>query len=219
MDLRARLAVIAVTAIIAAVAMVGFTESVERRVEAGRDGALLGFGEELVDVMVATEDISIGDRLSQENLRIEPWPPVLLPRGALSASETIEGMVASAAILAGEVVSDARVGTNASGFTVPDGLTAVTVPSAEVRAVGGAVRAGSRVDVYSARGGSAELIATEVEVLATSASTSGSSGPVAFGLENTGIEWVTLAVVPQGAEQIIAAADSGTLYFTLPPDE
>ena len=216
MSARLRLMVVIAATLVAAVSMAAYAKSVERRVEAGRDGALLGFGSESVDVIVAIRDISVGERIVPESVRIEPWPPALLMRGAIMAGELPDQAVASSAILAGEVLSELRLGEPGAGLTMPEGLTAVTVPSEDVRAVGGAVRPGSRVDIYSARGGSASLIAHAIDVLATSATSGEGDSSVFTGGSDSKIRWVTLAVPPEAAEQIVGAADAGALYLTLP---
>lgn len=216
MSIRLRLIVIVVAALVAAVSMAMYAKSVERRVEAGRDGALLRFGSEAVDVVVAIRDISAGERIAPESVCVEPWPPELLVRGAIRAGELPETATASTAILAGEVLSDLRLDETGAGISTPEGLTAVTVPSEDVRAVGGAVRPGSRVDVYSARGGAAALIARSIDVLATSVTNSESASSGFTGGSDSKIRWVTLAVPPDAAEQIVGAADTGALYLTLP---
>lgn len=216
MSARLRLMVVIVAALVAAISMGAYAKSVEQRVEAGRDGALLGFGSESVDVIVAVRDISVGERIVPESVRVEPWPPALLARGAIRAGELPNDAVASSAILAGEVLSNLRLGEPGAGLSMPGGLTAVTVPSEDVRAVGGAVRPGSRVDVYSVRGGSAVLLAQSIDVLATSVTSGEGDSSVFAGGAGSKIRWVTLAVPPEAAEQIVGAADTGALYLTLP---
>ena len=78
---------------------------------------------------------------------------------------------------------------------MPEGLTALSVPAKDVQAVGGAVAAGSRVDVYATGGTSTDVLASGVLVLATSAS------------------------APESVQEIVAAAQKTELYFTLPGSE
>ena len=86
------------------------------------------------------------------------------------------------------------------------------MPAKDVQAVGGAVSAGSSVDVYATGSAATQALARGVSVLATSAGTddrqaSGSSSKVT---------WVTLAVDPNQVEELVSAAQKTELYLTLP---
>ena len=95
---------------------------------------------------------------------------------------------------------------------VPEGLTALSVPAKDVQAVGGAVAAGSRVDVYATGGTSTDVLASGVLVLATSASAQEST-------TDAKVSWITVAVAPESVQEIVAAAQKTELYFTLPGSE
>ena len=101
-----------------------------------------------------------------------------------------------------------RVGDGSSRITVPDGLAAASVSSDDVLAVGGAIRAGSVVDVYvETAKGEISLIGERILVLETSTP------------ENTKkeqITWVTLAVKPSSVNELLAASSKGTIHFVLP---
>ena len=95
---------------------------------------------------------------------------------------------------------------------MPEGLTALSVPAKDVQAVGGAVAAGSRVDVYATGGTSTDVLASGVLVLATSASAQEST-------TDAKVSWITVAVAPESVQEIVAAAQKTELYFTLPGSE
>ena len=77
---------------------------------------------------------------------------------------------------------------------------------------GGAVAAGSRVDVYATGGTSTDVLASGVLVLATSASAQEST-------TDAKVSWITVAVAPESVQEIVAAAQKTELYFTLPGSE
>ena len=86
------------------------------------------------------------------------------------------------------------------------------VPHMSAQAVGGAVSAGSSVDVYATGSAATQALARGVSVLATSAGTddrpaSGSASKVT---------WVTLAIDPNQVEELVSAAQKTELYLTLP---
>ena len=126
--------------------------------------------------------------------------------------EQLEVCVAKRDILAGEVLSERRFRDAGSRLDVPEGLTALSVPAKDVQAVGGAVAAGSRVDVYATGGTSTDVLASGVLVLATSASAQEST-------TDAKVSWITVAVAPESVQEIVAAAQKTELYFTLPGSE
>lgn len=100
-----------------------------------------------------------------------------------------------------------------SVLQVPDGLCAVSVPAKAVSAVGGSVRVGDKVNVYSTSAKSTDLLVANVEVLATSASTGAKKD------ETSAVSWITLAAKPSEVNELIAAAGVSDLYFTLPSEK
>ena len=139
------------------------------------------------------------------------WVADLLPAEAFRSSDDVVGKKASSTILAGEVLSERRFRDAGSRLDVPEGLTALSVPAKDVQAVGGAVAAGSRVDVYATGGTSTDVLASGVLVLATSASAQESTTDAKV--------WITVAVAPESVQEIVAAAQKTELYFTLPGSE
>ena len=95
-----------------------------------------------------------------------------------------------------------------AGSTFPRGLTALSVPAKDVQAVGGAIAAGSQVDIYATGGTSTDVLASDVLVLATSAGSRESS--------DAKVSWITVAVKAESVQEIVAAAQKTELYFTLP---
>ena len=140
------------------------------------------------------------------------WVADLLPAEAFRSSDDVVGKKASSTILAGEVLSERRFRDAGSRLDVPEGLTALSVPAKDVQAVGGAVAAGSRVDVYATGGTSTDVLASGVLVLATSASAQEST-------TDAKVSWITVAVAPESVQEIVAAAQKTELYFTLPGSE
>ncbi len=111
-------------------------------------------------------------------------------------------------ILTGEVVSSSRFGFDNASIEVPDGLVAVSVPTREVQAVGGALEAGMSADVYSVGATTTSRIAQGAQVLATSA---GADRSV-----SASDSWVTLAVQPAIVQELVTAVENAQIYFVLP---
>lgn len=199
-------------AITTAAAIFAYATSIESQLSAARGDAIASYGEDIVKVLVARQDIPAGCNLTSDTFEQVDWPTALLPQDAVADSETLENKVATAMILTGEPITGSRVGESASTLHVPRGFTAVSVPSEDVLAVGGAVEAGSVVDIYAVVDGAASLLESGVSVLETSVAEKAAR----IGSSKSPISWVTLAIPADSAQQVIVASEVGTLHFALP---
>jgi pilus assembly protein CpaB len=102
-------------------------------------------------IFVAAKDIGIGDPVSLQMVKLEPWPKDKVPNGALSKPQDIEGRRPKQKIYAGEPVLEAKLlakgdaGTGATDL-IPVGYRVVPVrvdgmTSADL------IRPGDRVDL------------------------------------------------------------------------
>lgn len=190
-------------------ACVGFyVLSITADAKAAEAQMLSKYGGEQVQACVARHDIAAGQTIAESDLEERTWVASLLPSDAVTARQDAVGKQVGSTILAGEVISAARFGFNASSIDVPNGMYAVSVPAREVQAVGGALTPGVSVDVFAIGGTSTVRIAASALVLATSA---------AQDSRNAGTDaWVTLAVEPALVQEVVQAAEGQTLYFALP---
>lgn len=186
-----------------------YLQSAKGEADAARAEALARYGGEQLEVCVAKRDIAAGEKIAGDAFETRLWVADLLPQDAAQSSEEILGRQVTSSILAGEVVSLKRFDERRSELDVPEGLVAVSVPAKEVQAVGGAVAAGSFVDVYASGGITTEALARNVLILTTSAS--GESGDI-----TPDFTWVTMALKPDTVQEIIAASQKTELYFALP---
>lgn len=195
-----------------ALCVAAFMASVQGQADAARAEALARYGGEQVEVCVATRDIAAGERVELSAVEVRLWVADLLPDDAVRATGDAVGKVATSSILRGEVISSKRFESGRDSIDVPAGKQAVSVPAKAVQAVGGAVRPGMSVDVYSAGDSSTVAIALGVVVLDTSVGESSS-------LVSSDSGWITLAVEPQAVQEVIAASNKTTLYFVIPGDQ
>lgn len=194
---------------VCAVCVLAYLQGVRGEADEARAEALARYGGEQLEVCVAKRDIAAGEAVDAGAVETRMWVADLLPGEAVRDAGSVVGRKASSSILAGEVLSERRFLDAGSRLDVPEGLTAVSVPAKDVQAVGGAVVAGARADVYATGGASTEVIASNVLVLATSASGKGDRS-------EEKVSWVTLALEPESVQEIVAAAQKTELYFTLP---
>ncbi|MDO4182091.1 MAG: Flp pilus assembly protein CpaB [Coriobacteriia bacterium] len=197
-----------VCGIVCAACVLLYLASVQGQVNEARAEALNRYGGDQVEVCVATRDLVPGETISAADVEMKLWVAALLPAEALRDASQAVGSVVSSSVLSGEVISAKRLGLADVALSIPESMTAVSVPAKNVQAVGGAVVPGLRVDVYSSGDTTTTRIGTNLLVLATSASgeTSGKSE----------VSWITLAVDPAAVQEMVTAAQNATLYFTLP---
>ena len=181
-----------------------FMAGVHGEADAARAEALSRFGGEQVEAYIATRDIIAGERVDLSAVETKLWVADLLPERAVRSSSDAVGKTATSTIFKGEVITEGRFEVGKDAIDVPAGKQAVSVPAKAVQAVGGAIRAGMSVDIYSSGGSSTTSLANGVTVLDSSVSSLGSDG------------WITFAVEPDRVQELIAASNKTTLYFTLP---
>lgn len=205
-----KMTVIAVACGIAcAVCVALFMVSVQGEADAARNEALARYGGEQVEALVATRDIVAGERVDFSSVETKMWIADLLPEHAIRTSADAVGKTLTSTIFKGEVITEGRFDSEHSSIDVPTGKQAVSVPAKAVQAVGGVIQAGMSIDVYSSGDTTTTLIAHDVNVLDSSV---GNAGVLTSGSNG----WITLAVDPEQVQEVIAASNKTTLYFTLP---
>ena len=209
--------------VLAALSMSWYATGVRAEATQSRQQALSAYGGEQIEVFVATRNIAVGETLSSANVSSQLWISDLLPVGALSDQQDVFGQTVSIPLLMNEPVVAAKLGELKAPVSVPAGLCAVSIPSEDVLAVGGAISAGSYVTIYASDGKTVELIAEDVLVLETSngayQAADNSSGLFGGSSSRPKLAWVTLAVDPEIAQELIAASSSQHLHLVLPGDE
>jgi pilus assembly protein CpaB len=200
--------------------MTWYATSVRAEATQTRQEALASYGGEQIEVYTATRDIAVGETLSGENVSLQLWLSDLLPTGALYEQGEVFGQTVAVPLMRNEPVVAAKLGESKAPVSVPEGLCAVSIPSADVLAVGGALQAGAFVTVYAADTVTVELIAEEVLILETSSGsfTASGGGTGLFGDSSARPElsWVTLAVEADTAQELIAASRTKELHLVLP---
>ncbi|MDR1082699.1 MAG: Flp pilus assembly protein CpaB [Coriobacteriales bacterium] len=220
---RKRIILALICGIIAAAAMAYYATGVRAEATQTRQEALAAYGGEQIEIYTATRDIAVGEVLSNENVSLKLWLSDLLPSDALYEQEETLGQIVKVPLMRNEPVVAAKLGQTATPVNVPEGLCAVSVPSEDVLAVGGAIQAGTFVTIYAADTSTVELIAEEVLVLETSsgarATSEGTSELFGGSDSRPKLSWVTLAVEPDTAQELIAASRSQELHLVLPGGE
>ncbi|MGI6221266.1 MAG: Flp pilus assembly protein CpaB [Coriobacteriales bacterium] len=204
--------------LLAAVCMFVYASGVRAEALGSREAAIARYGGDVVEVCVASRSMAAGETIADSDIVMREWLVDLLPADAATDSSDIVGQTVVLPLVENEPVSMDKIGKPGSAVPVPDGLCAVTVPSEDVLAVGGALEGGSLVDIYAANASGVRLLGEGILVLETSTSGMSSQGAAMFGNASGrgSVSWVTLAVTPESVEELISASQSDRLHFVLP---
>ena len=185
-----------------------------------------------VDVLVAKNDIGLGQTVAAENLQWQTWTEqtsggsFIRRKDRPEAMTEIVGSIARMAFIAGEPIREQKlVKANGSGFMaaiLPTGMRAVSTEISAETGAGGFILPNDRVDVIlskreknSDRNGASdtvnsEIILTNIRVLAIDQAPKEKDGQTAV-VGRT----VTLELKPEQAETLARARQSGTLSLAL----
>lgn len=184
---------------------------------AARNG---GSSESGVQVMVAANDLQVGARVEDRDIRIITIPSSDLPPGAPRKKADVVGRGVILPISKGEFILPNRLaGENAGNglpALIPPGMRAVSVRVNEVVSVAGFVMPGTRVDVLltgAPTGGGEQQTTTvlqNVEVLASGHTLERTSTGEA---QNAAV--ITLLVTPDDAQRLTLASSEGHIQLAL----
>lgn len=177
-------------------------------------------GDAGVEVMVAANDLQVGQRVEERDVRIIHINPADLPPGTPRRRSDVIGHGVIVPISKGEFVLPNRLaGENAgSGLPslIPPGMRAVSVRVNEVVSVAGFVTPGTRVDVLltgTPAGGSEEQTTTVLQNVAVLASGHTLERTSTGEAQTTAV--ITLLVTPDDAQRLALASTEGHIQLAL----
>jgi pilus assembly protein CpaB len=188
-----------------------------------------------VDVLVAKDDIALGQTVAPENLLWQTWTQSSSSGSFIRRSDRPEaatelaGSIARAPFIAGEPIREQKlVKANGSGFMaaiLPTGLRAVSTEISAETGVGGFILPNDRVDVLLTKrehapptpdGSTPPDIITSSVILANVRVLAIDQAPKEKDGQNAVLgKTATLEVTPSDAETLARAHQSGTLSLTL----
>jgi pilus assembly protein CpaB len=184
-----------------------------------------------VDILVAKNDIGLGQSVKPEDLQWQSWPTASASSNFISranraeAMREVTGSIARAPFIAGEPIREQKlVKADGSGFMaaiLPTGFRAISTEISPETGAGGFILPNDRVDVILSRrdknpdrGGSdiinSEIILTNIRVLAIDQAPKEKDGTSAI-VGKT----VTLELKPEQAEALARSRQAGTLSLAL----
>lgn len=173
-----------------------------------------------IDVIVAADDLSVGARVEEHDIKIIRIPVADLPPGAPRRRSDVLGRGVIIPITKGEFILPTKLaGENAgSGLPslIPPGMRAVSVRVNEVVSVAGFVTAGTRVDVLltgTPNGASESQTTTVLQNVAVLASGHQLERTSTGEAQNTAV--ITLLVSPDDAQRLALASSEGKIQLAL----
>src|ERR1700722_5110068 len=172
------------------------------------------------DVVVAADDIQVGARVEDHDIRIARFPAGGLPGGAYIKKSQVLGRGVIIPISKGEFVLPSKLAPENAGSglpsLIPPGMRAVSVRVNEIVSVAGFVGPGTRVDVLltGTPEGSAESQTTTVlQNVSVIASGQRLERNAAGDAQKTPV--ITLLVSPDDAERLALASAKGRIQLSL----
>ena len=179
-----------------------------------------GPGESGVPVVVAADDIQVGAKIEEHDVRIANLPPSALPANAYDKRSKVLGRGVIIPISKGEFILPSKLAAEDAGAglpsLIPNGMRAVSVRVNEVVSVAGFVTPGTRVDVLltgTPEGGNDQQTTTvlqNVRVIAVGSHLERS----ATGEPQTAAV-ITLLVSPDDAQRLTLASSQGHIQLAL----
>ncbi|RZT05818.1 pilus assembly protein CpaB [Duganella sp. CF402] len=168
-------------------------------------------------IVVAAQDVNLGQRLTSEMLKQIDWPADTLPRGALRDGGKLVGRVLKTSVLRDEPLSEAKLAPAGTlgglSALIAEGKRAITVRVNDVVGVAGFALPGNFVDIIvntqSNDRAISKIVLERILVLAVAQE---------VGRDETKprvVNAVTLEVTPVQAENLDLARSVGTLSLVL----
>jgi pilus assembly protein CpaB len=172
------------------------------------------------DVVVAADDIQVGARVEEHDVRIARFPASGLPAGAYAKRSQVLGRGVVIPISRGEFILPTKLAPENAGAglpsLIPPGMRAVSVRVNDVVSVAGFVGPGTRVDVLltgTPNGSSETQTTTVLQNVAVIASGHTLERNAAGEAQNTPV--ITLLASPEDAERLTLASSEGKIQLSL----
>ena len=175
--------------------------------------------ERSVQVVVAADDIQVGSKLGDHDLRLAVLPQSSVPPNAYSRKSQVLGRGAVLPIGQGDFILPSKLAAEDAGSglpsMIPPGMRAVSVRVNDVVSVAGFVQPGTRVDVLATGSeGNERQTTTVLENVAVIAVGRSLLDRIVTG-ETQNAPVITLLVSPDDAQKLTLASQEGRIQLAL----
>lgn len=196
-----------VCALLSAVALFAYTTSIEASAKKAQVDAISKYGGEQIEVCVARKGLNAGQTITDSDIEVRTWSASMLPENSITNKNDCVGKTLSSSVIKGEVISATRFQKDTKSFSIPDNMTAISIPLSDISSVGGSLKVGDKIDIYSSGSSATNCIASKVEVLETSKDD-----------DNAETKWITVAIKSELAKELVSAAQKTELYVAKPSE-
>ena len=209
MSLRVRVIIASGCALVAVVLCLSYADGVRQEAERVRSEAIARYGGEVVELVVATEQIEAGTTLSSSNVTTREWLSDLAPTEAETSLDDVVGKEVTCPVAEGCPLTSLAFRADEEALEVPEGRVAVSLQLTDKLGISSHVSKGSKVNAYRVDEEDAKLVACDMEVLAMPQSTSyGTAG-----------SQVTIAARSKDVPDLLYASSDGSLRLVLPSED
>src|SRR5262245_10019886 len=177
--------------------------------------------DEMTTIVVATQRVALGSRLTVQDVRVAPWPKAAIVQGSAQDPAVFVGRGVIQPIEANEPILESKLAPKDAGAglktTILAGMGDVSIRVNDVIGVAGFVVPGSRVDVIlsgsptnSAAGEVSKIILENVQVLAA-----GQNIDQDINGKPQTVQVVTLLVTPEDSQKLALASNEGRMQLAL----
>lgn len=169
-------------------------------------------------VIVASKDLTFGESLEAEDMKIVMYPEGSLPKGSYELTDSLLNQVTKVFLKENEPILDSKLSSKGGGLSllISPEMRAASIQVDKVSGVSGFILPGDKVDVIATvdnygkgRDAVANTILQNVEVLAAGEKTEQKGDKVIT------VQSVTLLVTPDGAQSLALASQEAKLHLAL----
>jgi pilus assembly protein CpaB len=177
--------------------------------------------DDMTQIVVAAQSVSLGARITEADLRMAPWPRAIPLQGSFQKISDVVGRGAIVSMIPNEPLLDSKLAPvgSAGGVTaaIPDGMRAVGVKVNDVIGVAGFVLPGSRVDVIlsGSPGKNGEVEMSKVILENIQVLTAGQNVTRDDNGKPQNVQVVTLLVTPDESQKLALASVDGRIQLAL----
>jgi pilus assembly protein CpaB len=175
-------------------------------------------GLEVQPVVVASKDLTFGEILEPDDMKVAMFPRGSVPKGSYGVKDSLLGQVTKVFLMENEPILDSKLSSKGGGLSllIEPTKRASSIEVDKVSGVSGFILPGDRVDVIltvkqpgSSSEATAKTILQNIEVLAAGEKTEEKGNKVIT------VQSVTLLVDPEGAQDLALASSEGKLHLAL----
>lgn len=171
-------------------------------------------------IVIASQEILPGSRLTAVNLTLADWPQANVPKGAFDSIDALKDRVAISKLSPGQPLMAAEIAAPGSGAglvaIIGPGMRAMSIRVDEVIGVGGFILPNTYVDVIgvkqignNANDKVADTLLRRIKVLAIAQETQNEDGKAKL------VRTVTLEIRPRDAEKLALQVNLGPIHLIL----